>query len=139
MRTWIRRHRLAAALATAAAVGVAGVTAYALAGGFDETTTVRVSGDGVQVVRVALVDRAVGYDVSPDVVEVEPGTHVVLEVVNETGAPHDLAVADGPRTAVLGPGGRERLDLGQVTAGASGRCTIGDHDIGGMTLDLAVT
>jgi nitrite reductase (NO-forming) len=144
MRRWIRRHRLAAALATAAALGaaalgVAGVTAFALAGGFDETTTVRVSDDGVRVVRVALVDRAVGYDVSPDVVEVEPGTRVVLEVVNEAGAPHDLAVGDGPRTAVLDPGGRERLDLGEVTDGMSGRCTIGDHDIGGMTLDLADT
>lgn len=139
MRTWIRRHRLAAALALAAALGVVGVTAFALGGGFDETTTARVSGDGVQVVRVALVDRAVGFDVSPDVVEVERGTHVVLEVVNEARDPHDLAVEGGSRTAVLDPGDRERLDLGVVTAEASGRCTIGDHDIAGMTLALVVT
>lgn len=32
-----------------------------------------------------------------------------------------------------------RTALGEGAAGASGRCTIGDHDIGGMTLGLAVT
>jgi nitrite reductase (NO-forming) len=136
MGTWIRRHRLATALGTVAALVLVGVTVFALAGGFDETTTARASGDGVQVVRVALVDRAVGFDITPDVVEVEDGTHVVVEVANEAGGPHDLAVEDGPRTAVLGPGETERLDLGEVTSDHSGRCTIGDHDIAGMTLAI---
>jgi uncharacterized cupredoxin-like copper-binding protein len=139
MPTWIRRHRLAVAAALAAALGLVGVGVYALAGGFDEVTVARVSGDGVRVVRVALVDRAVGYDVSPDVVEVEGGTHVVVEVVNEAGGVHDLAVGDGLRTAALDPGDSERLDLGEVTADTSARCTIGDHDVAGMTLALTVT
>jgi hypothetical protein len=136
MRTWIRRHCVATAAGTVAALGLLGVIGFALAGGFDETTTARLSGDGVRVVRVALVDRAVGFDITPDVVEVEGGTHVVIEVANEADGRHDLAVDNGPRTAVLAPGESERLDLGRVTADHSARCTIGDHDIAGMTLDI---
>ena len=136
MRAWIRHHRLATAAGAIAALGLAGVVGFALTGGLDETTTARVSGGGVRVVRVALVDRAVGFDISPDVVEVEAGTHVVVEVANEAGGHHDLAVEDGPRTAVLAPGETERLDLGPVTADRSARCTIGDHDIAGMTLAI---
>lgn len=136
MRAWIRRHRVATAAGAVAALGLVGLIGFALAGGFDETTTARVSGDGVRVVRVALVDRAVGFDITPDVVEVEAGTHVVIEVANEADGRHDLAVDDGPRTAVLARGETERLDLGRVTADRSARCTIGDHDIAGMTLDI---
>jgi plastocyanin len=136
MGDWIRRHRAATAVGAVAALALVGVIGFALAGGFDETTTARVSGDGVRVVRVALVDRSIGFDVTPDVVEVEAGTHVVVEVVNEGGGPHDLAIDGGPRTAVLAPGETERLDLGQVTADHSARCTIGDHDIAGMTLAI---
>jgi nitrite reductase (NO-forming) len=136
MRAWIRRHRVATAAGAVAALGLVGVIGVALAGGFDETTTVRVSGDGVRVVRVALVDRAVGFDITPDVVEVEAGTHVVVEVANEADGRHDLAVAGGPRTAVLAPGENSRLDLGRVTADRSARCTIGDHDIAGMALTI---
>jgi uncharacterized cupredoxin-like copper-binding protein len=136
MIAWLRRHRLVTALGAIAAVGLVGVVGFALAGGFDETTTARVSGDGPQVVRVALVDRAVGFDITPDVVEVERGTHVVVEVANEGAGRHDLAVDGGPRTAVLAPGETERLDLGQLTSDHAGRCTIGDHDIAGMTLDI---
>src|ERR687898_3528476 len=77
-------------LATAAAIGlvvlaVLGVGAFALSGGFDKTTSERVSGTETQVVRIALVDAAVGFDVTPDVLEVARGTHVVLNVVNEGG------------------------------------------------------
>lgn len=136
MRAWIGGHRLATALGTVAAAGLVGVVGFALAGGFDEATIARVSGDGAQVVRVALVDRAVGFDITPDVIEVAEGTRVVVEVVNEAGGRHDLAIDGGPRTAVLAPGETERLDLGRVTSAHSGRCTIGDHDIAGMTLAI---
>jgi hypothetical protein len=136
MGNWIRRHRLLTALGTVTVLGLVGVAGFVLSGGLDETTTARVSGDGVQVVRVALVDRTLGFDVTPDVIEVDRGTHVVVEVANEAGGPHDLAIAGGPRSAVLDPGQSERLDLGRVTSDHSGRCTIGDHDIAGMTLAI---
>ena len=134
MGTWARRHRLAVAVAAAVATLGLAAAAFVLAGGLDETTTARAAGDGPQVVRVALVDRAVGFDVTPDVIEVAAGTHLVVEVVNEAGGVHDLAVAGGPRTAALRPGEAERLDLGVVTSAGTGRCTVGDHDIAGMTL-----
>src|ERR687898_1357102 len=107
-------------LALAGAIGlvvlaVFGGGAFALSGGFDKTTSERVSGTETQVVRVALVDAVVGFDVTPDVLEVARGTHVVLDVVNEGDEDHDLAVEGGAKTRTLGPGESERLDLGTVT------------------------
>jgi hypothetical protein len=96
MGSWIRRHRLVTAVGMIAALGLIGVVGFTLVGGFDETTTTRVSGDGVQVVRVALVDRAVGFDITPDIVEVERGTHVVVEVANEAGAATTSPSTAGP-------------------------------------------
>ena len=61
------------------------------------------------------VDAVVGFDVTPDVLEVARGTHVVLDVVNEGDEDHDLAVAGGAKTRTLGPGESERLDLGIAT------------------------
>lgn len=119
-------------------VGLLGVAGFVLAGGLDDTTTARASGEGVQVVRIALVDRAIGFDITPDVVEVAAGTHVVLEVVNEADGEHDLAIDGGMHTSRLSPGESERLDLGRISDDIDGHCTIGDHDVAGMTLDLRV-
>lgn len=139
MGSWVRGHPVVVvAAAVLVAAGLAGVAVHALAGGFDDTSVVRVRGDEVQVVRVALVDRAIGFDVSPDVIEVDAGTHVVLDVVNEAGGAHDLAVDGGPRTELLDPGARQRLDLGRVSGDVGGHCTIGDHDIAGMTVRVEV-
>jgi nitrite reductase (NO-forming) len=130
-------------LAIAGAIGlvvlaVLGVGAFALSGGFDKTTSERVSGTGTQVVRVALVDAVVGFDVTPDVLEVARGTHVVLNVVNEGDEDHDLAVDGGAKTRTLGPGESERLDLGTVTDELDFLCTLPGHKLAGMTLDLQV-
>jgi hypothetical protein len=94
-----RRWRL---LAIAGGIGLAlaavlGVAAFALSGGFDKKVSERVSGTETQVVRVALVDAVIGFDVTPDVLEVDRGTHVVLNVVNEGYEDHDLAVDGGPK------------------------------------------
>jgi hypothetical protein len=136
---WIRHHRLVTALACAIALVLAATATYVLAGRLDDTTTVRVSGAGPQVVRVALVDRAVGFDVTPDVLEVEAGTHVILEVVNEGAGEHDLRFDDRRRTDLLDPGETQRLDLGRVTDDPTGRCTVGDHDVAGMSIDVRLT
>jgi nitrite reductase (NO-forming) len=130
-------------LATAGAIGLValallGVGGFALSGGFDKTTSERVSGPGTQVVRVALVDALVGFDVTPDVLEVVRGTHVALDVVNEGEEDHDLAVEGGAKTRTLGPGESERLDLGTVTDGLDFLCTLPGHKLAGMTLDLQV-
>ena len=139
MAEWLRHHRLITALAFAAALTLAATATFVLAGGLDDTTTVQVAGTGPQVVRVALVERAVGFDVTPDVLEVEAGTHVILEVVNEGSDEHDLTFDEHRRTDVLGPGETQRLDLGRLTDDPTGRCTIGDHDLAGMNIDLRLT
>ena len=90
------------------------------------------------MVRVALVDALVGFDVTPDVLEVDRGTRVVLNVVNEGGEDHDLAVDGGPRTRMLAPGQSQRLDLGTVTGNRPAWCTLPDHKVAGMTLDIEV-
>lgn len=116
-----------------------GFGVFALLGGLDRTVTERVDGGGTRVVEVALVDAVVGFDVTPDELLVEPGTRVVLDVVNEGGDDHDLAVPDGARTRKLGPGQSQRLDLGVVTRSLPELyCTLPGHKSAGMTLDVRV-
>jgi nitrite reductase (NO-forming) len=119
-------------------LAILGMGAFALTGGFDKTTSARVSGVETQVVRVALVDAVVGFDVTPDVLEVARGTHVVLKVVNEGGEDHDLVVEAGPKTRTLGPGQSQRLDLGTVVDDRPAWCTLPNHKVAGMTLDIEV-
>jgi len=121
-----------------AALAVLGVGAFALSGGFDKTTSERVSGRGTQVVRIALVDAVIGFDVTPDVLEVARGTHVVLDVVNEGDEDHDLAVDGGAKTRTLSPGQSQRLDLGTVIDDRAFWCTLPSHKLAGMTLDMQI-
>ena len=130
-------------LATPGVIGllvlaVLGVGAFTLSGGFDTTTPERVSGTGTQVVRIALVDAVIGFDVTPDVLEVARGTHVVLNVVNEADEDHDLAVDGGAKTRTLGPGQSQHLDLGTVVDDRAAVCTLPGHKLAGMTLDIQV-
>ena len=98
-----RRRLLFVGLALLVAVLTAAAV-YAVLGGLDKNVTKRLSGGGTKVVRVALVDAFVGFDVTPDTVVVEPRTRLVLDVVNEGKGVHDLALPGGPRTRVLDPG-----------------------------------
>jgi nitrite reductase (NO-forming) len=116
---------------------VAALVVFVFAGGFDRTTTARPAGSGRQVVTVELIDSYAWFDISPDVIEVAPATELVLDVVNQADGAHDLDVA-GVRTRTLQSGESERLDLGVVTESFDARCTIGDHDAAGMTLEIRV-
>lgn len=134
-----RRRSILIAIAALLAVGLAGALAVALAGGFDRTTTERVSGGGTKTIPVALVDAAVGFDVTPDVIVVDPGTHLILEVRNDGDGIHDLAIDGGSsRTRMLDPGESQRLDLGTITQTVDAWCTLPDHKLAGMTLDIRV-
>ena len=131
------RHRLqiAAALALVIALGI--VAAFALAGRLDKTTTESVTGGGTKVVRVVLVDAVIGFDVTPDVVVVDRGTHLILDFENEADDVHDLAVDGGSsRTGLLDSGDSERLDLGRVSADIQMLCTLSGHELAGMSLDV---
>lgn len=134
-----RRLGLMLAGATVALV-VAAVGAAALAGAFDRPTTrERIAGGGRRVVRVALVDTAIGFDVRPNTLLVDRGTHLVLDVVNDGKEEHDLAVEGGAlRTRMLDPGQSERLDLGRITHPTDSWCTVTGHKLFGMSLAVDV-
>jgi nitrite reductase (NO-forming) len=130
-----RRHVLAASVALAAAL--VGFAVFALSGGLDRTVSERVHGGGTRVVRVALVDAVVGFDVTPDQLVVDRGTPVVLEVVNEGDEVHDLALEGGARTRRLDPGQSQRLDLGVISRSLPQLyCTLPGHRSAGMILDI---
>jgi nitrite reductase (NO-forming) len=133
-----RRHVLTASLIALAAVLV-GLAVFALSGGLDRTVSERVQGGGTRVVRVALVDATVGFDVTPDRLVVDPGTHLVLNVVNEGDEVHDLALEGSARTRRLDPGKSQRLDLGVITSHLPELfCTLPGHKSAGMTLDVQI-
>lgn len=120
-------------------IGLLVVVALAFAGTFDAITTRVVRGGGTKVVRVALVDSTLGFDVTPDVVTVDPGTHLVLDVVNHGGERHNLAVSGGePRTPFLDPGASARLDLGTPVHSLGAWCTVSQHKLFGMTIAVHV-
>lgn len=105
----LKRRNVLAVSVIAIAAALIGLGVFALSGGLDRTVTERVHGGDTRVVRVALVDAVVGFDVTPDRLVVDRGTHLVLEVVNEGDEVHDLAVQSGPRTKALDPGQSQRL------------------------------
>jgi hypothetical protein len=131
-----RRRLLIVAGGVAAGVlllGAGVVGLFVAVYGFDTNVSKRVSGQGTQVVRIALTD----FDVTPGTLVVDRGTHLVLDVVNEGDEAHDLALEDGRlRTRMLEPGESHRLDLGQVTGNLV--CTVPLHRSLGMTLDVRV-
>jgi nitrite reductase (NO-forming) len=133
-----RRNVLAVSVLALAAAPV-GFGVFALFGGLDRTVTERVHGGGTRVVRVALVDAVVGFDVTPDQLLVDRRTHLVLEVVNEGDEVHDLALEGGARTDRLDPGQSQHLDLGVITTSPSQLyCTLPGHQSAGMTLDIQI-
>jgi nitrite reductase (NO-forming) len=134
----LKRRPVLTASAVALAAALLGLGVFALLGGFDRTVTERVGG-GTQVVRVELVDAVVGFDVTPDRLVVDPGTHLVLEVVNDGDEVHDLAREGGAQTERLDPGQSQRLDLGVITdSPAELYCTLSGHKSAGMTLEIQV-
>lgn len=123
----------------ALAAALLGFGVFALSGGLDRTVTQRVHGGDTRVVRVALVDAVVGFDVTPDRLLVDRGTHLVLDVVNEGDEIHDLALEGGARTDRLDPGQSQRLDLGVIMSSPPELyCTLPGHKSAGMTLDIQI-
>lgn len=128
-----------AASAVALAAALVGLAVFALLGGLDRTVSERVGGGGTRVVRVSLVDAVVGFDVTPDRLVVDRGTHLVLDVVNDGDEAHDLAASSGARTRRLDPGQSQRLDLGVITNQPPELyCTLPGHKSAGMTLDIQI-
>ncbi len=87
-----------------------------------------------QTLRVTVT--ANNMDFTPNQIQVSPGDHLIITVVNEDPTTtHDLWIA-GHATARLAPGESEDLNLGVITESTSGWCTIPGHKQMGMTLDI---
>jgi nitrite reductase (NO-forming) len=135
----LQRRHVVAVTVMALTAALLGFGVCALFGGLDRTVTERVHGGGSRVVRVALVDAVVGFDVTPDQLLMDRGTHLVLDVVNEGDEVHDLALEGGVRTDRLDPGQSQRLDLGVITSSPPGLyCTLPGHKSAGMTLTIQI-
>jgi nitrite reductase (NO-forming) len=135
----LKRRPVLVVSAVALAAAVLGLAVFALFGGLDRTVTERVAGGGTRVVRVSLLDAVVGFDVTPDRLVVDRGTHLVLDVVNDGDEAHDLAAPGGARTRRLDPGNSQRLDLGVITNQPPELyCTLPGHKSAGMTLDIQI-
>jgi nitrite reductase (NO-forming) len=135
----LKRRPVVVVSVIAAAGALLGFGVFALFGGLDRTVTERVHGGGTRLVRVALVDAVVGFDVTPDRLLVDRGTHLVLDVVNDGDEIHDLALEGGPRTDRLDPGQSQPLDLGVITSSPPDLyCTLPGHKSAGMTLDIQI-
>lgn len=99
-----------------------------------DADVVEVSGGGIKVVEVSLVEM----DIVPGQITVEPGTRLVLDVTNDGTMRHDLEFPDGVATEMLAPGTSERIDLGTVTTSTTGICTVPGHKAAGMVMEITV-
>lgn len=129
---WLRRSMIAVVILVVVGGGI--IAGFIATYGLDTNTTERVAAGGTKVVPVTLKD----FDVTPGTLVVSRGTHLLLDVVNRGDEVHDLAVAGGPATRMLGPGDSQRLDLGVVTQRLQSWCTVGSHKSLGMTLQVQV-
>ena len=97
-------------------------------------TGATVAGDGTLEVTVDMKDMKF----HPAVVDVEPGTRVVVTVRNSDGMPHDLFFDDDQSTDLLSRDETATIDLGVVDETLEGWCTVSGHRAAGMTLTLKV-
>lgn len=110
----------------------------ALSGGAAPTggsVAVAAGGDGPRTVQVTLS----GMRITPAVIEVPSGTHLVLEVTNDDAMRHDLVLASGEQTPVLGGGESATLDLRVVDASVDGWCSLPGHRAAGMTMAIVTS
>ncbi|MCV7369937.1 copper oxidase [Mycolicibacterium duvalii] len=74
--------------------------------------------------------------IEPAVLDVAPGTHLMLRVTNIDAMPHDLRVDTGARTPLLRQNDTAMLDLGRITTDVGGWCTVAGHRAAGMTMSV---
>ncbi len=116
---------VAGCLLTAVAVAVA------TSGGPEPRVTATA---GRQTVEVTLADMRI----RPGTIQAAPGTRLVLHVVNRDAQHHDLRLATGEHTPLLGPGESAILQLGPLTRDVDGWCAVAGHRAAGMTMRIVL-
>lgn len=107
----------------------------ACSGPADEPGSTEVAADGAVTVTVLMKDMRF----EPSVIEVEPGTHVIIEAKNSDSMPHDLVFENELATELLPRNKSATLDLGVIEETLDGWCSVSGHRAAGMTLTIEVT
>lgn len=82
---------------------------------------------------------AEGMRFHPDRISVPAGDRLVIELTNHDRRRHDLVLATGARTGIIGTGDTARLDAGVIAATVEGWCSLPGHRQAGMTLTISTT
>ncbi|MBG0830116.1 multicopper oxidase domain-containing protein [Planomonospora sp. ID67723] len=138
-RAWAAEHPERRALASPALAGMtagclltAAAVVVAVTGGSGPAT---VAATGTRTVEVTLS----GMRVRPAVIEAAPGTALTLRVTNTDAQRHDLRLATGERTPLLGAGESATLRLAPLGEAVDGWCTVAGHRAAGMTMRIVPT
>jgi nitrite reductase (NO-forming) len=86
---------------------------------------------------VTVIADAMRY--RPDHLTVPAGDRLVIVLTNTDMRRHDLVLATGPRTPLIGEGATARLDAGVIGATVAGWCSQPAHRASGMTLTITTT
>lgn len=79
-----------------------------------------------------------GMHYSPDRVEVDPATPVVLRITNNDDRRHDLKIGSA-YSGPIDPGKTVVYDFGMFADSTQGWCTMAGHKAQGMLFDVTVT
>lgn len=81
---------------------------------------------------------AVDMRFDPATIVVPDGTHLVIDLENLDGMPHDLVLPDGATSGLLSRGQKASVDVGAVTGPLEGWCSVQGHRQAGMVLSISV-
>ena len=122
------------AIATAVVVGV-GVDPAAAGAVPPAPSVASVTATG-QVVRLQVIMQDMRF--TPAQVTVNPGDHLIVELVNNDTTTHDLVIG-AARSARIAPGAATELDAGVIGESVQGFCSVAGHRQMGMTFDVVVS
>ena len=122
-----------AVIALCVAIGVAADPAAVGISTTGSTGQVAASGSTTEV-----TVRVTGMRFTVPVIEVPYGDRLVVTFENTGTDVHDLTFANGARTQRLAPGATETIDVGVISAGMAGWCSIAGHRQMGMELMVTV-
>jgi nitrite reductase (NO-forming) len=118
----------------AVAVGLVALTVAALAL-FNTRSDGTVSTGGTKTFDVTMTE----FSYEPSSIEVEPGTHVLVNVTNDGEMAHDLKVDGETGSDLVQPGQSVEADLGVIDASTVAWCTVPGHRAAGMELQITTT
>ena len=82
--------------------------------------------------------RMVDMRFEPSTIVVPDGTHLVVDLENTDGMPHDLVLQDGTASGLLSRGQKAMVDVGTMTGAIEGWCSVQGHRAAGMVLGISV-